>query len=87
MAVDIAQLLAFAVKNNASDLHLSAGVPPMILRCPEPNDTGDPAGARRAGAHDEGRTPWSIRSCSPHWSMVFNWTVLVAASTICEPPT
>ena len=30
MAVDIAQLLAFAVKNNASDLHLSAGMPPMI---------------------------------------------------------
>jgi len=30
MAVDIAQLLAFAVKNKASDLHLSAGVPPMI---------------------------------------------------------
>jgi twitching motility protein PilT len=30
MAVDIAQLLAFAVKNDASDLHLSAGVPPMI---------------------------------------------------------
>ena len=30
MAVDIAQLLAFAVKNNASDLHLSAGVSPMI---------------------------------------------------------
>jgi twitching motility protein PilT len=30
MAVDIAQLLTFAVKNNASDLHLSAGVPPMI---------------------------------------------------------
>ncbi len=30
MAVDIAQLLAFAVKNNASDLHLSAGEPPMI---------------------------------------------------------
>src|SRR3982750_1579183 len=30
MAVDVAQLLAFAVKNNASDLHLSAGVPPMI---------------------------------------------------------
>ena len=30
MAVDIAQLLAFAVKNRASDLHLSAGVPPMI---------------------------------------------------------
>lgn len=30
MAVDIAQLLAFAVKNNASDLHLSSGMPPMI---------------------------------------------------------
>ena len=30
MAVDIAQLLAFSVKNNSSDLHLSAGVPPMI---------------------------------------------------------
>jgi twitching motility protein PilT len=29
-AVDIAQLLAFTVKNKASDLHLSAGVPPMI---------------------------------------------------------
>ncbi|MDH4030162.1 MAG: type IV pilus twitching motility protein PilT [Chromatiales bacterium] len=30
MAVEIDQLLAFAVKNNASDLHMSAGVPPMI---------------------------------------------------------
>jgi len=30
MAVDIAQLLAFGVKNKASDLHLSSGVPPMI---------------------------------------------------------
>jgi twitching motility protein PilT len=30
MPVDIAQLLAFTVKNNASDLHLSAGMPPMI---------------------------------------------------------
>ncbi|RLA27124.1 MAG: twitching motility protein PilT, partial [Gammaproteobacteria bacterium] len=30
MAVDIAQLLTFSVKNNASDLHLSAGVSPMI---------------------------------------------------------
>jgi twitching motility protein PilT len=28
--VDITQLLAFTVKNNASDLHLSAGLPPMI---------------------------------------------------------
>ncbi len=30
MAVDISQLLAFGVKNDASDLHLSAGMPPMI---------------------------------------------------------
>ncbi len=30
MAVDIAQLLAFAVKQGASDLHLSSGVPPII---------------------------------------------------------
>jgi twitching motility protein PilT len=30
MAVDVTQLLAFTIKNKASDLHLSAGVPPMI---------------------------------------------------------
>jgi twitching motility protein PilT len=28
--MDISELLAFGVKNNASDLHLSAGLPPMI---------------------------------------------------------
>ena len=28
--MDISELLAFVVKNKASDLHLSAGVPPMI---------------------------------------------------------
>ena len=28
--MDIAELLAFAVKNTASDLHLSSGLPPMI---------------------------------------------------------
>jgi len=28
--MDITELLAFAVKNQASDLHLSAGMPPMI---------------------------------------------------------
>ncbi|MGB0712886.1 MAG: twitching motility protein PilT, partial [Gammaproteobacteria bacterium] len=28
--MEITQLLAFAVKNGASDLHLSAGLPPMI---------------------------------------------------------
>jgi twitching motility protein PilT len=30
LIVDITQLLAFTVKNKASDLHLSAGLPPMI---------------------------------------------------------
>ena len=28
--MDIAELLAFSVKNKSSDLHLSAGLPPMI---------------------------------------------------------
>ena len=28
--MDIAELLTFSYKNNASDLHLSAGLPPMI---------------------------------------------------------
>ena len=28
--MDIAELLGFTVKNNSSDLHLSAGMPPMI---------------------------------------------------------
>jgi twitching motility protein PilT len=28
--MDIAELLAFSVKNNSSDLHISAGLPPMI---------------------------------------------------------
>ena len=28
--MDIAELLAFSVKNKASDLHISAGLPPMI---------------------------------------------------------
>ena len=28
--MDIAELLAYSVKNKASDLHLSAGLPPMI---------------------------------------------------------
>ena len=28
--MDIGELLAFGVKNGASDMHLSAGMPPMI---------------------------------------------------------
>ena len=28
--MDITELLAFTVKNKASDLHVSAGLPPMI---------------------------------------------------------
>ncbi len=49
--MDISQLLAFAVKNGASDLHISAGLPPMIrvdgdvrrinLPSMEPKDTHD----------------------------------------------
>ena len=30
MSMDITEMLAFCVKQNASDLHLSAGLPPMI---------------------------------------------------------
>lgn len=30
MSMQITDLLAFGVKNKASDLHLSAGLPPMI---------------------------------------------------------
>src|SRR5262245_57446633 len=30
LCMDIAELLAFSVKNKASDLHLSSGLPPMI---------------------------------------------------------
>ena len=30
MHMDIAELLAFAVKNKSSDLHISAGLPPLI---------------------------------------------------------
>src|SRR3970282_1305163 len=30
ISMDIGELLAFSVKNGASDLHLSAGLPPMI---------------------------------------------------------
>ncbi|MFT7564687.1 MAG: twitching motility protein PilT, partial [Bacteroidia bacterium] len=28
--MDIAELLAYSVKNKASDLHLSSGLPPMV---------------------------------------------------------
>ena len=30
IGMDIAELLAFSVKNTASDLHLSSGLPPML---------------------------------------------------------
>ena len=30
MAMDITEMLAFCVKQKASDLHLSAGLPPII---------------------------------------------------------
>ena len=41
--MDIAELLDFSVKHNASDLHLSAGVPPMIRIDVEVRKLGVPA--------------------------------------------
>ena len=41
--MDIAELLDFSVKHNASDLHLSAGVPPMIRIDGEVRKLGVPA--------------------------------------------
>jgi Tfp pilus assembly pilus retraction ATPase PilT len=55
MAVDIAQLLAFAVKNNASDLHLSAGLPPMI------RVDGDMKRHQHAGADAQGSAQHGVR--------------------------
>ena len=49
MALDIAQLLAFAVKNKASDLHLSAGVPPMIRPLARRAARACPLGTGRTG--------------------------------------
>ena len=45
--MDISELLAFSVKNKASDLHLSAGLPPMI------RVHGD---VRRINLHERGRS-------------------------------
>ena len=39
--MDITQLLAFSVKNKASDLHLSSGLPPMMLGLDAPPVDGD----------------------------------------------
>ena len=41
--MDIAELLDFSVKHNASDLHLSAGVSPMIRIDGEVRKLGVPA--------------------------------------------
>ncbi len=41
--MDIAELLDFSVKHNASDLHLSAGVPPMVRIDGEVRKLGVPA--------------------------------------------
>lgn len=41
--MDIAELLEFSVKHNASDLHLSAGVPPMVRIDGEVRKLGVPA--------------------------------------------
>jgi twitching motility protein PilT len=41
--MDIAELLDFSVKHNASDLHLSAGVPPMVRVDGDVHKLGVPA--------------------------------------------
>src|SRR5262249_35665701 len=46
--MDIAELLAFSVKNKASDLHLSAGLPPMIRVHGDVRRINVPALARKA---------------------------------------
>jgi twitching motility protein PilT len=49
--VDITQLLAFSVKNKASDLHLSAGLPPMIRVHGDVRRINVDALDHKAGAH------------------------------------
>jgi hypothetical protein len=50
-SVDITQLLAFRVKNKASDLHLSAGLPPMIRVHGDVRRINVPAGAQGRARH------------------------------------
>ena len=50
--MDITQLLAFSVKNKASDLHLSAGLPPMI------RVHGDVRGQHATQTREQRRQEW-----------------------------
>jgi twitching motility protein PilT len=64
--MDITQLLAFSVKNKASDLHLSAGLPPMIrvhgdVRRINVAAAGAQAGARHGVRHHERRPAQALR--------------------------
>ena len=65
-SMDITQLLAFSVKNKASDLHLSAGLPPMIrvhgdVRRINVDAAGAQAGARHGVRHHERRAAQALR--------------------------
>ena len=50
--MDITQLLAFSTKNKASDLHLSAGLPPMI-RCTATCGASTSTAGPQAGPRDD----------------------------------
>ena len=54
--MDISELLAFVVKNKASDLHLSSGLPPMIRVHGDVRRINLPAMGTRTC------TPWSTTS-------------------------
>jgi twitching motility protein PilT len=65
--MEISELLAFSVKNKASDLHLSAGLPPMIrvhgdmrrINVPPLNNQGS---ARHGVRHHERQAAQALRS-------------------------
>ena len=82
--MDITQLLAFSVKNKASDLHLSAGLPPMIrvhvFSC-------SPSNCRSTASHRQCTvsrcTSWmrAVRSCGTQ----MRTSVSVSISRILPP--
>ena len=63
--MDIAELLAFSVKNSASDLHLSSGLPPMLR---VHGGSVEPTNARRyATAADAHAGAAKYGSSKPHY--------------------
>jgi len=54
--MEVSELLAFTVKNKASDLHLSAGEPPMI------RINGDMTRIKMQKLIDAKFKPWSMTS-------------------------